>query len=650
MKKNLLKLNKCVIINLLEYIKINRQYTVFCKIGGVERKEQLMKKILMSVSAALTLAIAGQSVFAAAFTDISGEKYEWCAPQIEKMAAEGYVNGYEDGTYKPDSQVTKLEGISLFARAMGSTDETNKEVLELAHAQYDSALTSSGLDWGQDEIVYMMYKGALNAADLTTYINGATKNKPMTRGEAAVIITKAMGGEKKATSGNGVDLSYKDKNTIPSNILQYVQYVTDEGIMNGIDDEFKASGTVTRAQIAVMLDRVITKCDYSFYKGSFGGVDEEGEAITLNLIGKSETEYAMSDDIEYSIKGVAASLGDMEENLEVIAQFSGDKLVSVDALTEKPDEKLTVIYQGNSTLGTIQQIKVKDSANSSVRTYNCIPNVPVTYLGSPATIKSLKSGDSMVITVADGVVTSISVENTTTTIKNATVTSLEINDDDGVLYIGISSTDSEYDGDIYPVADEPVVMKNSKESDMSKIYVGDKVTLTIRYGRVSKVEATSTLNTATGTLVSLTISDQPTMVLRVDGKDKTYQIPQNCEIYVNQEEATLYDFRVGDSLVVTTNSSAVTKIQCSTSVITTSGKVGGVVTAVNTSYGFLSVQTEGSDIPVTVFCRDNTSTFIDDAGKTLKMNKITVGDMVECRGTTTNGAFAATLIIVTKAS
>ena len=93
-----------------------------------------------------------------------------------------------------------------------------------------------------------------------------------------------------------------------------------------------------------------------------------------------------------------------------------------------------------------------------------------------------------------------------------------------------------------------------------------------------------------------------------------------------------------------------TRIRCSTSTITTTGRVYGTVTAVNTSYGFISVMSEDSDIPVTIFCRDNSTTFIDEEGSSLKMNTINTGDIVECRGATTNGAFVATLVIVTPAA
>ena len=607
-----------------------------------------MKKLILPVVLAASICTANTSFAAYSFSDISASQYSWCAPQIEEMAKAEYVSGYEDGTYRPDNEVTKLEGIALFARAMGSRDEVNKETLSLAHTQYDSALSTCSLSWGEDELAYMLYKGAFTGADLTTYIAGDMKNMPMTRGEAAVIITKAMGGEAKATSVSGVKLDYKDASEIPSNILQYVKYVTDEGIMQGVDYEFLADGTVTRSQIAVMLARVVEKCDYSFEKASFIKYDDESDLVTLKIDGDEE-EYEINGDIKTTIKGEQTHIGNLPENVSVIAQFTGDKLAALDALSDKADEIVTATYSSQSILGGYTQIKVKDNKTGLTRTFMCIDNVPVTYAGSPATLKSLKSGDTVTLTVADGKVQAISAAEKAVTISNAVVESLDINDDNE-LVMTISSTNDEYDGQSYIISDSVSVTKNSKDSEMSEIYVGDKVTITMSYGEVTKVAATSTTSTVSGTLVELTISNQPSITVKVDGKNKTYVIPQNCTITINEKEGSLYDFRVGDSMVLTTQSEAVTKIKCSTSVATTSGRVDGTVTAVNTSYGFISVITDGSDVPITVFCSDAKTKFANNSGTSLAMKKIAVGDYVECRGTTSNGAFVSTFVIVTAAA
>jgi hypothetical protein len=611
-----------------------------------------MKKIILPIITALSITCAaGQALADTDFTDIKSTNYNWCRDSIESMAQAGYINGYGDGLFGPDDDITKLQGIALFARAMGSTNEANEEVLELAHSQYDSALKSCSLAWGSDELAYMLYRGALNNADLTTYITGDTKNKAMTRGEAAVIITKAMGGELTAQSNSGISLSYLDATQIPSNILQYVQYVTDNGIMNGIDDKFEANGTVTRAQMAVMLARVVEKCDYSFYTGSITALDTDESKVTLSLSTKGVKTYDITDNVNFSIKGAKANAESIACPVAAVAQFSGNELVAVDALSAEADQQLTVVYSGKSQLGSLTQISVKDTATSTTsKTYTCTSDVAVTYAGSPATINSLKAGDALKITLHDGKVTTIVAEEKTVSITGATVSALNITDE-GELELTISSSNSAYDGMTYPVSDGVSVKKNSKETEMSEIYVGDKVNLVVKYGVVSSIEATSTYGSVTGTIVSVTIANQSSIVVRVDGKEKTYQIPTNCDITVNQKEGSVYDFRVNDSVTLTTQSEAVTKIQVSTSIINseTNGSLNGVVTAVNTSYGFISVMMDGYDMAIPAYKTANNTTVITSAGKTLDFKSIKVGDTVECRGTTTNGAFVATLIIVTQA-
>lgn len=35
------------------------------------------------------------------------------------MAGKGFISGYEDNTFRPDNDVTRLEALSLFARSNG---------------------------------------------------------------------------------------------------------------------------------------------------------------------------------------------------------------------------------------------------------------------------------------------------------------------------------------------------------------------------------------------------------------------------------------------------------------------------------------------------------------------------------------------------
>jgi len=53
---------------------------------------------------------------AGAFTDMPGH---WAAPQINEWLSKGLAQGYPDGTFKPDNQVTRAEFITLTNRVLG---------------------------------------------------------------------------------------------------------------------------------------------------------------------------------------------------------------------------------------------------------------------------------------------------------------------------------------------------------------------------------------------------------------------------------------------------------------------------------------------------------------------------------------------------
>lgn len=609
-----------------------------------------MKKKILPILLAMTTFCASMPVFAEySFKDIEGEQYSWCAPQIEEMYEAGFINGDGNGSYRPDDQVTKLEGIAMFARVMGSTNANNDEIMALAHTQYDTAIKASSLAWGEDEIVYMMYKGALTAADLTTYINGDAKNLPMTRGEAAVIITKAMGGEDDAKSESGVSLHYKDARDIPSNILQYVKFVTDEGIMNGIDDAFCADGTVTRSQIAVMLSRVNEKCNYSFKKARINNIDEETSTITYTPNGGNETTFEYTNDTDFYIKGEKAQVSSIPNNVAALVQCSGEEVVLIDAMSDKADEEITAIFSGYNASSTSMRISVKMSENStSSKTYTCDVNVPITYGGSPATIKALQQGDAIILSISDGKVVAITGVEKITEIKGASVESIDV--DGSTTTMTISSADKKYDGKTFEIDDNISITKNGKDADMTSIYVDDKIDLKLKYGKITSIKATASNSTEEGVVTRIVIGSESEITLNINGKTETYSIPVNCTIEKNGEAADIYALRLNDALKVTIQSGAVVSIKSIASNTSVSGKVSGTVTAVNTSYSFVSVMTDDSAEPVKVNVNAKTKyTVVRGGTNTTSLKTIEVGDNVECYVTSSNGALVATDIIIDKA-
>lgn len=110
-----------------------------------------MKKILgMAVVAALA---AGASVFAAnPFSDVSTS--DWAYQAVADLSGQGIVEGYPDGTFKGQSNITRYEMAQIVARLMAKEDQYNAEqraTIDKLAGEYADELDSLGVRVGNLE-------------------------------------------------------------------------------------------------------------------------------------------------------------------------------------------------------------------------------------------------------------------------------------------------------------------------------------------------------------------------------------------------------------------------------------------------------------------------------------------------------------------
>ena len=75
-----------------------------------------LKKVISSV-AALAMSLSCFTAFAADFSDV--EATSTYKNAIDELVALEIVNGYEDGTFKPDNEITRAEVTKMVVAAMG---------------------------------------------------------------------------------------------------------------------------------------------------------------------------------------------------------------------------------------------------------------------------------------------------------------------------------------------------------------------------------------------------------------------------------------------------------------------------------------------------------------------------------------------------
>lgn len=109
------------------------------------------------------------------FTDVAEDT--WYKDTVNQAAALGIVNGYEDGTFKPESEITRAEFTAMLTRLTG--DNLTGEL------PFDDVAPSH---WGYDSIYSAYSAGYMNGYDDNTF----RPDIPITRAEAVKMINMAF--------------------------------------------------------------------------------------------------------------------------------------------------------------------------------------------------------------------------------------------------------------------------------------------------------------------------------------------------------------------------------------------------------------------------------------------------------------------------
>ncbi len=187
----------------------------------------MMKKILSLLLAVLMLSSVA---FAATFTDF--DETHWAYAYVNELVANGVVNGYEDGSYRPEANVTRAELAKLLSVQFdGSVEKTYTDVLES--------------DWFYDYVTvsgsYFLAEGTFNP------------NQQATREEVAYAIYMA-----KNLNAASESATFTDTSDIASVYQTAVAAVAQNGIITGYPDgSFAPKNNITRAEVATVLSRAI---------------------------------------------------------------------------------------------------------------------------------------------------------------------------------------------------------------------------------------------------------------------------------------------------------------------------------------------------------------------------------------------------------
>ena len=171
------------------------------------------------------------------YSDIASN---WAAEDINLLADLGVVTGKPDGTFRPDSQITRAEIVAILVRLY----DLNSDDMVLFDDTKDH--------WASGYISIAASLGYVNGFDAKHF----GPDDQLTREQMAVMTARIAELQEDTSGGNPVP--FTDKDRISSWALSAVTSVFQNGVISGYPDgTFRPSAKITRAEACHMIVNLI---------------------------------------------------------------------------------------------------------------------------------------------------------------------------------------------------------------------------------------------------------------------------------------------------------------------------------------------------------------------------------------------------------
>ena len=175
----------------------------------------------------------------ASFSDVPADS--WYSKPVTYLVSTGVINGYEDGTYKPDNRITRAEYTKL--------------VVELYKKNSDVSANSSAESDFSDVDKNAWYYDCVSEGAALGLIQGNdgrfNPDSQITRQDAALILYRLL--DKMGNTPKGM-LAFDDRSDISKYARSEVAALAAEGIVSGMGNgRFMPLNNITRAETAQML-------------------------------------------------------------------------------------------------------------------------------------------------------------------------------------------------------------------------------------------------------------------------------------------------------------------------------------------------------------------------------------------------------------
>ncbi len=200
------------------------------------------KLITVVLALAMILTSVGIPAFAASFSDITDQKV---SDAVDKLVAYGIITGYEDGTFKPDNQITRAEFAAIVTRMKGVADSLGTDAV----TGFSDLDNDASRAWARPYV-----KAAVDLKIINGFEDGTFRAaEPVTYEQAVKMLVCAVGYEVVAQSEYNKAIVSNPNATWSAG---YIAAANKHGITKGVITA-KISEPAVRGVVAVLTSNAL---------------------------------------------------------------------------------------------------------------------------------------------------------------------------------------------------------------------------------------------------------------------------------------------------------------------------------------------------------------------------------------------------------
>jgi len=212
--------------------------------------------------------------YALAYSDT---RNHWAVQEIDLLSAKEIIDGYADGSFRPDRSITRAEFSKIIISSLNLAEEANN-LLNVPSAFRDIPNSH----WAKGYIEFAYEIGIINGYEDGTF----RPENPIRRDELTTMIVRALGASD--APGMSANLRFSDEREIPGWARDAVAKALTLNITGGHPDgSFRPAEHTTRAQAVTFIVRMLeVRGDTLEFAGLLEGLDVTNNRMRITISGE----------------------------------------------------------------------------------------------------------------------------------------------------------------------------------------------------------------------------------------------------------------------------------------------------------------------------------------------------------------------------